>query len=420
MDSKVIIPFRWLSKDGKLLLVARILRTFAYGFLSVILAIYLKLIGFNDLYIGFILTATLVNSVIFTLIASFYADRIGRRKVLILYSALMSVSGIVFFATSNYMALIISAFIGAVNVTGTETGAFLSVEQAMLPQTINHPKKRNTVYALYNMAGTFAMSGGVLLSGLPRIFELQYGLNQVQSIKPLFLFYSVVGIGVVGIYFLLSNKIEVESSNNIDTIKRPKKPLRQTLSPKSKEIVGKLSGLFAIDSFAGGFVIQSIVSFWFFTRFGVELNTLSYIFSVAGVLTAFSFVVAAKLADKIGLINTMVFTHIPSNILIILVAFAPTLPLAIALYLVRMALSQMDVPTRQSYIVAVVKENERTAAAGITNISRNIAQTVSPSLAGYILQSLSFLSAPFVLGGVLKIVYDIALYLQFKRYDIKD
>ncbi|MFL6320293.1 MAG: MFS transporter [Nitrososphaeraceae archaeon] len=420
MDSKVIIPFRWLSKDGKLLLVARILRTFAYGFLSVILAIYLKLIGFNDLYIGFILTATLVNSVIFTLIASFYADRIGRRKVLILYSALMSVSGIVFFATSNYMALIISAFIGAVNVTGTETGAFLSVEQAMLPQTINHPKKRNTVYALYNMAGTFAMSGGVLLSGLPRIFELQYGLNQVQSIKPLFLFYSVVGIGVLGIYFLLSNKIEVESSNNIDTIKRPKKPLRQTLSPKSKEIVGKLSGLFAIDSFAGGFVIQSIVSFWFFTRFGVELNTLSYIFSVAGVLTAFSFVVAAKLADKIGLINTMVFTHIPSNILIILVAFAPTLPLAIALYLVRMALSQMDVPTRQSYIVAVVKENERTAAAGITNISRNIAQSVSPSLAGYILQSLSFLSAPFVLGGVLKIVYDIALYLQFKRYDIKD
>ena len=420
MDSKVIIPFRWLSKDGKLLLVARILRTFAYGFLSVILAIYLKLIGFNDLYIGFILTATLVNSVIFTLIASFYADRIGRRKVLILYSALMSVSGIVFFATSNYMALIISAFIGTVNVTGTETGAFLSVEQAMLPQTINHPKKRNTVYALYNMAGTFAMSGGVLLLGLPRIFELQYGLDQVQSIKPLFLFYSVVGIGVVGIYFLLSNKIEVESSNNIDTIKRPKKPLRQTLSPKSKEIVGKLSGLFAIDSFAGGFVIQSIVSFWFFTRFGVELNTLSHIFSVAGVLTAFSFVVAAKLADKIGLINTMVFTHIPSNILIILVAFAPTLPLAIALYLVRMALSQMDVPTRQSYIVAVVKENERTAAAGITNISRNIAQSVSPSLAGYILQSLSFLSAPFVLGGVLKIVYDIALYLQFKRYDIKD
>jgi MFS family permease len=418
MDSKVIIPFKWLSKDGKLLLAARTLRTFAYGFLSVVLAIYLKLVGFNDLYIGIILSATLINSVVFTLIASFYADRIGRRKVLIVYAALMSISGLVFFVTSNYMALIISAFIGTINVTGTETGAFLSIEQAMLPQTINDPKKRNTVYALYNMAGTFAMSAGVLLSGLPHVFAQQYGWNQIESIKPLFALYSIIGLGVLAIYFSISSRVEISrsNSNNINT----SAPLKQTLSPKSKEIVTKLSGLFAIDSFAGGFVIQSIVSFWFFTKFGVELATLSYIFSIAGVLTAFSFLVAAKLADKIGLINTMVFTHIPSNILIILVAFAPTLPLAIVLYLARMALSQMDVPTRQSYIVAVVDENERTAAAGITNISRNIAQSVSPSLAGYILQSLSFLSAPFVLGGVLKIAYDIALYLQFKRYDIKD
>ena len=418
MDTKVIIPLSWLSKDGKLLLAARILRTFAYGFLSVILAIYLKLIGFNDLYIGIMLSATLINSVVFTLIASFYADRLGRRKVLIVYSALMSISGLVFFVTSNYMALIISAFIGTINVTGTETGAFLSIEQAMLPQTINDPKKRNTVYALYNMAGTFAMSAGVLLSGLPQILAQQYGFNQIESIKPLFVLYSIIGLGVLGIYFLISNKVEISRSNNNNSnnkITNTSSPFKQTLSPKSREIVGKLSGLFAIDSFAGGFVIQSIVSFWFFTKFGVELATLSYIFSIAGVLTAFSFLVAAKIADKIGLINTMVFTHIPSNILLILVAFAPTLPLAIVLYLARMALSQMDVPTRQSYIVAVVEENERTAAAGITNISRNIAQSVSPSLAGYILQSLSFLSAPFVLGGVLKIIYDIALYFNFRN-----
>jgi MFS family permease len=419
---KVIIPFNWLSKDGKLLLAARILRTFAYGFVSVILAIYLKLIGFNDLYIGFILTATLVNSVIFTLIASFYADRIGRRKILVIYSALMSVSGIVFFVTNNYIALIMSAFIGTINVTGTEIGAFLSIEQAMLPQTINDPKKRNTVYALYNMAGTFALSAGILLSGLPQIFAQQYGLNQIESIKPLFVLYSIIGLGVLGIYFLISNRVELSRNNNNNSnnnVINTSTPFKQTLSPKSREIVGKLSGLFAIDSFAGGFVIQSIVSFWFFTKFGVELTTLSHIFSIAGVLAAFSFLIAAKLADKIGLINTMVFTHIPSNVLLILVAFAPTLPFAIALYLARMALSQMDVPTRQSYIVAVVEEDERTAAAGITNISRNVAQAVSPSLAGYILQSLSILYAPFVLGGVLKIVYDIALYLKFKGYDIK-
>ncbi len=282
MDTKIISIFSWLSKDGKLLLAARTLRTFAYGFLSVILAIYLKLVGFEDIYIGLILTTTLVNSVIFTLIASFYADRIGRRKILIVYAALMSLSGAIFFITTNYIVLIASALIGTINVTGTETGAFLSIEQAALPQTINDTNKRNTGYALYNMVGTFAMSAGVLLSGLPDIITQRYGVNQIESIRPLFLLYSVIGLAVLGIYYLISNKVEIQ------TINKRSKPLRETLSPKSKQIVGKLSSLFALDSFAGGFVIQSIVSLWFFTKFGVDLTTLSYIFSIAGVLTAFS------------------------------------------------------------------------------------------------------------------------------------
>jgi MFS family permease len=399
----------WLSTDGKLILSARIIRTFAYGFLSIVFAIYLKVLGFNDVLIGVVLTATLVNSAIFTLIASFYADRIGRRKTLIIYGALMSIAGAIFLATENYFALIAAALIGTINVTGTETGAFLSIEQALLPQTVKNNKKRNTVFALYNMAGTFAMSAGVLLSGLPTILQEQYAMNQVESIKPLFLLYSVLGISVIGIYFMLSNKIEVLLSGNTA------KSVMQTLSPRSKQIVGKLSGLFAVDSFAGGFVIQSIVSLWFFTKFGVDLAAISVIFSVAGVLTAFSFFAAAKIADRIGLINTMVFTHIPSNVFLILVGFAPSLPLAIAFYLARMTLSQMDVPTRQSYIVAVVGEDERTPAAGITNISRNISQAVSPSLTGYILQILPTLSAPFILGGALKIAYDIALYVNFRK-----
>jgi predicted MFS family arabinose efflux permease len=267
------------------------------------------------------------------------------------------------------------------------------------------------------MVGTFAMSAGVLLSGLPQIIAQQYGLNQIESIRPLFLLYGIIGLAVLGIYYLISNKVEVQVNGNNYNLSEP---LKQALSPKSKQIVGKLSSLFALDSFAGGFVIQSIVSLWFFTKFGVELTTLSYIFSIAGVLTAFSFLAAAKFSNRIGLINTMVFTHIPSNILLILIAFAPTFPLAVAFYLARMTLSQMDVPTRQSYLVAVVREDERTAAAGITNISRNITQAVSPSLAGYILQSLSFLSAPFVLGGVLKIVYDVILYFNFKRIKPSD
>jgi MFS family permease len=259
------------------------------------------------------------------------------------------------------------------------------------------------------MAGTFAMAAGILLSGLPPILQQQYQITQADAIKPLFLLYSLFGATLVGIYFSLSRKIEL--STTIDTAK----PLSQTLSPKSRKIVGKLSGLFAVDSFAGGFVIQSIVSFWFFSKFGIELTILSYIFSVAGVLTAFSFLAASKIADKIGLINTMVFTHIPSNVLLILVGFAPTPLLAIAFYLGRMALSQMDVPTRQSYIVAVVSEEERTPAAAITNISRNISQAISPSLTGSILQLLPLLSAPFVIGGVLKIAYDLVLYFQFRN-----
>jgi MFS family permease len=413
--------FDWLTRDGELLLVAKIVRTFAYGFLSVILAIYLKLIGFDDFLIGLILTTTLLNSVIFTLIASFYADKVGRRKFLLIYAALMSVSGLIFAVSENYIVLIIAAFIGTINITGAETGAFLTIEQAILPQTLNNIRKRNTIFAIYNMAGTLAMAIGVLLSGLPEILQqqLQYFnimLNQIDSIKLLFVLYSLLGIVLIGIYQLLSHKIEVQkdrgeedkNDSNLLTVRR------SSLSPQSKGIVLRLSGLFAVDSFAGGFVIQSIVSFWFFTRFGADLTTLSYIFSVAGVLTALSYIAAAKIADKIGLINTMVFTHIPANILIIGVAFAPTLPVAVILYLLRMALSQMDVPTRQSYIVAVVREEERTSAAGLTNISRNVTQAISPSLVGILIHSIS-LSAPFVIGGVLKVAYDIALFLSFRN-----
>ncbi len=399
--------FQWISIDGKLLLCARIVRTFAYGFLSVILAIYLKLIGFDDILIGIILSATLINSVIFTLFASFYADRLGRRNVLILYALMMSISGSIFFITENPIALIIGALIGTLNITGSETSAFLSIEQSILPQTIKDNRKRNTLFGFYNMAGTFAMGAGILIVNLPVLIQNEFELDQIYAIKLLFLFYSLLGILIIGIYLKLSPSIEIKKEKIF-------KPISKTLNPKSKKIVAKLSGLFAVDSFAGGFAIQSIVSFWFFTKFDIDLSTISYIFSIGSVLTALSYLIAAKIADKIGLINTMVFTHIPSNILLILLAFAPNLEIAIVFYMLRMALSQMDVPTRQSYIVAVVEEDERTASAGITNLSRNIAQAISPSITGYIIGFLS-LSAPFIIGGLLKILYDITLYINFRK-----
>ena len=397
----------WLTKDGKLLLTARMVRAFSYGFLSIVLAIYLKQIGFDDILIGVILSVTLLNSVFFTLFASFYADRFGRKKILVIYAVLMSIAGAIFLVTDNYIALIIAALIGTINVTGSETSAFLSLEQAILPQTVKKIQKRNTLFAFYNMGGTFAMSTGILLSGVPQLLQ-ESGWSQIESFKPLFAAYIIAGLIVALLYIFLSKDIEVKNRIN------PKMSSIKQLSPKSRSIVAKLSGLFSLDSFAGGFVIQSIISFWFFTRFGIDLTTISLIFAVAGVLTAFSYILATRIADKIGLINTMVFTHIPANILLILLAFAPTFPIALGLHLARMTLSQMDVPTRQSYIVAVVDENERTAAAGITNTSRNVTQAISPSIAGLVIQSL-WLSAPFVIGGLLKITYDIGVYFNFRK-----
>jgi MFS family permease len=325
---------------------------------------------------------------------------------------MMSISGVIFFVTENPLALIIAALLGTLNITGSETSAFLSIEQSILPQTIKDNRKRNTLFGFYNMVGTFAMGAGILIANLPIIIQNELEFDQIYAIKLLFLFYSLLGVLVIGIYLKLSSDIEIKKEKTL-------KPISKILNPKSKKIVTKLSGLFAIDSFAGGFAIQSIVSFWFFTKFDIDLSLISYIFSIGSLLTAFSYLIAAKIADKIGLINTMVFTHIPSNILLILLAFAPTLEIAIVFYMIRMALSQMDVPTRQSYIVAVVEEDERTASAGITNLSRNIAQAISPSITGYIIGVLS-LSAPFIIGGLLKIIYDITLYINFRKIKPSD
>lgn len=401
------MSLQWISKDGKLILGARIVRTFSYGFLSIILAIYLKLIGFGDIAIGLVLTATMVNSVFFNLLSSAYADKIGRKNILILYAVLMIASSVIFFVTDNYVALVIAALVGTINVTGSEVGAFLSMEQALLPQTVKDIKKRNSIFAIYNTVGTFAMSAGVLLSGLPSILQ-NYGFDKIGAIKSLFLIYAACAVVVLAIYLVLSKNIEVK-----DSVSKSGLSVKH-ISPKSRGIIAKMSALFAVDSFGGGFVIQSIVSFWFYTKFGADLSSLSYIFAIAGVLTAISYMASTKIASKIGLVNTMVFTHIPSNVLLIFLAFAPTFSIAISLFFARMSLSQMDVPTRQSYIMGVVGENERISAAVFTNTSRNVSQAISPSLSGIIISALS-LSAPFVVGGVLKIIYDVGIFFSFRK-----
>ena len=394
----------WLSRDGKLLLAANIARMFGFGFVSIILAIYLKSAGYDALSSGILITATLVSSSFFTFFASLYADRIGRRRILMLFSGLMVIAGLIFAVTTDYYLLLVAALIGLINATGVNFGPFISIEQAILPQT-SSDKKRNYTFALYQTTGTFAMAAGTLFAKIPEILQQQYGFDVISSFKPLFFVYMVIGLATITIYYSLSKLSEVESEDNRKKI---------VLSPETKSIVKRLSILFGMDSFAGGFVIPTWVAFWFFTKFDAPLGEVSEIMFYAIMLTAVSYLVAAKLAGRIGLVNTMVFTHIPSNILLILLAIAPTLQIAIVVYLIRMSLSQMDVPSRQSYVVAIVRPEERTAVAGITNLSRNIPFSVSPTLVGYSFQFVS-LAFPFFFAGALKTAYDLLLYKNFRK-----
>ncbi len=400
----------WLDRNGRLLFLSRTVRAFGYGFLSITLGIYLDLLGFSAVAIGFLLMAALANSIFFNLLASIYADRWGRRKLLVAIASLMALSGIMFYLTDNYLVMVVAAFIGTINVTGTEASSFLSIEQAIVPQTCP-PEKRNTAFGLYNAFGALALALGVLVGGLPDLLRSTFGLSAAAAIKPLFLIYALVGISTLIVYSALSKHVEMN-------------PVKEAgssfpLSPESRRVIARLSALFGIDAFAGGFVIQSIFSLWFFVKFGVQLSEISYIFAASALLQAFSYLVASRLADRFGLINTMVFTHIPSNIFLILVPVAPTLPLAIVTLLSRSTLSQMDVPTRQSYIVSVVRPEERTTAAGLTTIARNVTQSISPSITGYLLQFVS-LSSPFFLAGGLKILYDLLLYSSFRTLDTRE
>jgi predicted MFS family arabinose efflux permease len=289
--------------------------------------------------------------------------------------------------------------------SGGDVGPFQSLEQAILAQT-SSKEKRNSVYAFYNMIGRLASSAGALMSVLPSLFESSFHLGEIESYRPLFVIYSVAA-GVAAILYLwMSNGVESKSTQ--DVIQRVE------ISAKSKRLIERLSVLMGIDSFAGGFVLQSIVSYWFYTRYQVSLTELSVIFFTTGVLSSIAFIVSGKLADRIGAINTMVFTHLPSSILLILIPLAPSFILSLGLYIARQPLSLMDIPARQSYTMSVVRPSERTFAAGFSNMSSNAGRGASPTISGFVLQSIS-LSAPFFICGALKIAYDLTLYMNFRK-----
>ncbi|PYK10431.1 MAG: MFS transporter [Verrucomicrobia bacterium] len=397
---------RELTPDGYLLFATRVVRMFAYGFLSVVLVLYLADLGLSDTVIGVLLSLTLLGDTVISLGAATGADRIGRRRILVLGALLMLFAGAIFAFTNNIILLTLAAIIGVISPTGYEVGPFLAIEQAALAQTL--PAERRTgIFAWYNLIGSFATALGALVGGALPHFLQWAGTTSLNSYRAVLLAYAAMGVVLALMFVRLSNGIEASKTDA---------PIRQTRLGlhRSRGVVLKLSALFGLDAFAGGFVMQSIVAYWFHIRFGVDPAILGGILFGANLLAGVSALAAAWVARKIGLVNTMVFTHLPSNVLLILVPLMPNLPLAIAVLLLRFSISQMDVPTRQSYTLAVVAPDERSAAGGVTGIARTVGAALSPALAGMFISNPVLMSAPFVVAGGLKVLYDILLFRSFR------
>jgi MFS family permease len=410
MSTNQLIPMslRTLTRDGWLLFVTRFVRLFAYGSLSVILVFYLIGLGLTEVQSGLVLTLTLAGDVVVSLFLTTRADRIGRKRMLIIGAVLMAGAGLAFASTHNLLFLIIAGTIGVISPSGNEVGPFLSIEQAALSHIVP-ATARTEVFAWYTMAGSLATALGALFGGFVTQALQHTSMTPVASYRAVVLVYAALGILLAFVFARLSTLVEVggvtnsavSSTGNIFGITR------------SRNIVLKLSGLFALDSFAGGFVVQSFAAYWFYLRFGVQPATLGAIFFWANVFAGFSALVASRIAARVGLVRTMVFTHLPSNILLILVPLMPNLSLAVLVLLLRFSISQMDVPARQSYIMAVVPAEERSAAGGFTGVARTTGAAISPLLVGFLFAKPSLISAPFFIAGTLKIVYDLLLYKAF-------
>jgi MFS family permease len=390
-----------LSGDGWLLFATCAIRSFAYGALSVILALYLDAIGLSFTAIGWIFTAALTGGAVMTVIITSLADSIGRKSLLIAGAVLMALAGSIFALTSAPTLLALAAIFGTISPSGKEVGPFLSIEQAILPQTTSD-QQRTIVFSAYNLVGSFASALGALSVGLPQRFTA----SSVSGFRFLLWFYVACALAMLALFCFLSRSIEAKRQTKF----RGSKIGLQ----RSRGMVAKLAALFALDSFAGGFIVQSIVAYWFYLRYGADLNQLSGIFFGINILSALSFLAAPTIARRIGLLNTMVFTHLPSNFLILLVPLMPTLELTVIMLLLRNLLSQLDVPTRQSYTMAIVEPDERAAAAGLLSVSRNTGAALAPLFTGAILASPVY-GWPFLLAGGLKVVYDLLIFAVFRK-----
>jgi MFS family permease len=380
---------------------------FAYGVVSVVLVLHLAAAGLPEARIGLLVSLTLLGDVAVSLAVTTRADRLGRRRMLVLGAALMAAAGAAFAAGTAFALLAVAATLGILSPSGNEVGPFLPIEQAALAQELPADTRTST-FAWYQLTGAVAAAAGALAGGGAAEALQRAGIAPLRSYQLVFAGYAAAGVALALLFSRLSARVEPAGA--------AAPPARRTLGlHRSRGVVLRLSALFSLDAFAGGFVVQSFVAWWFHRRFGVGPALLGAIFFGANVLAGVSALSAAAVARRFGLVNTMVFTHLPSNVLLALVPFMPTLPLAVAVLLLRFSISQMDVPTRQSYTMAVVDPDERSAAAGVTGIARTVGAALAPLAAGPLYATAALAAAPFLVAGGLKVVYDLALWRSFRH-----
>ena len=392
-----------MSTDRWLIYVSAGLRAVAVGLCGVILALYLASVGLSVSSIGLAISLGLAGCAMGTWVVTWTADRAGRRLTLVILAGLMALGGLVLALLPHPAVVMVSMFAGMINGMGRDRGAGLTLEQAILPKTTSD-SRRTSVFAWYNLVIDAGHALGALLGGLPAFLRIHGALSASASYRWTWLLYSGICLIAGSLALRLSQEVELSERTTPTT----------SLSPSSRPIVMKFAALSGLDSLGGGFLTTALLGYWFFKRFGVDEALLGPLFFFVRVANGLSHLGAAWIAGRIGLIRTMVWTHVPSSLLLMSVPYAPNLPMAIALFLIRESLVEMDVPTRQSYIVAVVKEQERTRAAGIVNLTRSLAWAIAPMMAGSLMSGLN-LSAPLVIGPGLKLAYDLFLYRAFRH-----
>jgi MFS family permease len=379
---------------------ARAARGFGDGFAALILPAYLSALGFGPVRIGIVAAAALLGSAVLTLAIGLIAPRYDLRTLLLACAGLMIATGIAFPASQHFVFIALVAFIGTINPTTGDIGVHVPLEQAAVARSVPD-RERTRTFARYSLIGALSIAAGALTAAAPDALA-SLGMEKILALKLMFYVYAALGLLAAVLYAFLPHATSKQTSS-------PPRALGE-----SRATVYKLAALFSLDSFAGGFTVQSLLALWLFERFDLSLTAASGFFFWSNVLSAFSYPVAARLGNRFGLVNTMVFTHIPSSICLIAAAFTSSLPVALGLLLLRSAFSQMDVPTRTSFVMAVVTPPERTAAASMTAVPRSLASSISPAISGVLL-STSFLGLPLVLCGVLKIVYDLSLLIAFRH-----